>query len=358
MTAPIRVLVTAIGGGGNGEQLVKALRTAGGYHIVGTDVNPDCPQFDLVDEPVLLPRADSPDYVEALLALGDGTHADAVFCGSEPELRVLSAARHAFAEAGLYLPMNPAEVIDTAMDKLKANQFLADHGFAAPRSIQSSDPEALDAVDWFPVVVKPFVGSGGSRDVFIAQTPQQLHAISSLLEGQHIMVQEYVGRPDSEFTVGVLHGMDGEFINSIAVRRVMSGQLNIRSQVTNTTPRSELGERLVVSSGISHGYVGRFPEVTQTCERIAAALGVTGAVNIQCRLVDGEVYVFEINPRFSGTTSIRALMGYNEPDVLVRRDVLGEEIEPGFDYRSGLVLRSLTETVMSKSRVPDWTELL
>ena len=35
MTAPIPVVVTAIGGGGNGEQIVKALRIAGGYHIVG-----------------------------------------------------------------------------------------------------------------------------------------------------------------------------------------------------------------------------------------------------------------------------------------------------------------------------------
>ncbi len=358
MTDPVRVLVTAIGGGGNGEQLVKALRTAGGYHIIGSDVNPDCPQFGLVDEPVLLPRATCADYVEAVLALSTGRGVAAVLCGSEPELRIFSAARQAFAEAALYLPMNPAAVIATAMDKLEANRFLTDHGFAAPRSIQSSDSGALDGIDWFPVVVKPFVGSGGSRDTYIAQTPRQLDAISCLLEGQQMMVQEYVGRPDSEFTVGVLHGMDGEYINSIAVRRVMSGQLNIRSQVANTTGRSELGDRLVVSSGISHGCVGRFPEVTETCERIASALGVTGAVNIQCRLVDGEVYVFEINPRFSGTTSIRALMGYNEPDVLIRRDVLGEEIEQGFEYRSGLVLRSLTETVMSNSHVPDWTDLL
>jgi carbamoyl-phosphate synthase large subunit len=59
------------------------------------------------------------------------------------------------------------------------------------------------------------------------------------------------------------------------------------------------------------------------------------------------VIPFEINPRFSGTTSLRALAGYNEPDVLVRRDVLGMRIEPYFRYRDVLILRGLKENVIT-----------
>jgi carbamoyl-phosphate synthase large subunit len=73
-------------------------------------------------------------------------------------------------------------------------------------------------------------------------------------------------------------------------------------------------------------------------------MGARGPLNIQCRVVDGEVKVFEINPRFSGTTSIRAMTGYNEPDVLIRRHLLGETIQPRFPYRDALILRGLTET--------------
>jgi translation elongation factor EF-1alpha len=54
-----------------------------------------------------------------------------------------------------------------------------------------------------------------------------------------------------------------------------------------------------------------------------------GPINIQCRLTDDGVYTFEINPRFSGTESIRALVGYNAPDALIRREVLGEQIKKG-----------------------------
>jgi carbamoyl-phosphate synthase large subunit len=98
-----------------------------------------------------------------------------------------------------------------------------------------------------------------------------------------------------------------------------------------------------VSSGVSQGVVGRWPEVTRQCEAIAKALGPTAPINIQCRLVDGRVIPFEINPRFSGTTSLRAMAGYNEPDVLIRRDVLGETIEPNFPYREMTIMRGLLE---------------
>ena len=71
-------------------------------------------------------------------------------------------------------------------------------------------------------------------------------------------------------------------------------------------------------------------------------------MNIQCRLVGDKVYVFEINPRFSGTTSLRAMVGYNEPDLLVRKHILGEEIEKHFTYREGVILRSLKETLITR----------
>ena len=54
--------------------------------------------------------------------------------------------------------------------------------------------------------------------------------------------------------------------------------------------------------------------------------------------------MFEINPRFSGTTSIRAMVGYNEPDVLMRRHLLGEVFPADLPYDEALVLRGLVES--------------
>ena len=49
---PRTVLITAIGGGGHGEQILKALKNASAtpYRLIGADASPHCPQFALVDQ--------------------------------------------------------------------------------------------------------------------------------------------------------------------------------------------------------------------------------------------------------------------------------------------------------------------
>lgn len=344
------ILITAIGGGGHGEQILKAIRLAKDdrYHIVGADANPNCPQFSLVDECVTLPFANEPSYLEALLTVCKRFKIKALFHGCEPELKLFAANRELIEQQGIFLPVNPLSVIQVCMNKEKTNEQLENLGFEPPRFISVSSRDALKEIQWFPVVIKPSIGSGGSTSVYIAQNTQELLGLADYLGIEAIagnfLVQEYVGTPDAEYTVGVLHDMDGNYLNSIAVRRLLSSSLNIRISVSNRTNRQELGPKLVISSGISHGYVGRFTEVTKQCKAIAKAIGVKGPINIQCRLVDGKVKVFEINPRFSGTTSIRAMVGYNEPDILLRRHLLNDRsIEPDFEYREALILRNLVE---------------
>lgn len=360
--APIPVFVGAIGGGGHGEQIVKALRLAGAgrYRIVGGDASRYCPQFGLVDVPVLLPKASEPTYIDAVLALSRRFGVKAVFHGCEPELLAFHRHRDVFAKEGLLLPINSANVIDTCMDKTRTAEFLAARGFDPPASRPFVGQETIAEISSYPVVVKPARGGGGSRDTYIAQTPRQLESLADFLDvaNEPFLIQDYVGRFDEEYTVGVLHDLDGRFIHSIAVRRLINSALNMRLAARNRTGRSELGDWLIISSGVSHGEIADFPEVRAQCETIARELGAKGPINIQCRFVDGRVRVFEINPRFSGTTSIRAMVGYNEPDLLLRRHLLGEKIPARFPYRHGWIIRSLLETLLPDAPPASWDALL
>jgi carbamoyl-phosphate synthase large subunit len=362
MSRKVTVFVGAIGGGGHGDQILKALRLAGGdrYVIVGGDASPYCPQFADVDVPVILPKASDPSYFEAVIGLSKKFGVRAVFHGCEPELLALHRNRQVFSDEKILLPINPPDVIETCMDKARTAEFLKESGFKPPRSWSFDGPDTLDAIDTYPVIVKPSRGGGGSRDTFVAQSRRQLEILADYLNimKEPFLVQEYVGRFDEEYTVGVLHDLDGRLINSIAIRRLMNSALNMRLAVKNQTDRTDLGEWLAVSSGVSHGLVGDFPDVRRQCEIIAAKLGARGPINIQCRFVDGVVRVFEINPRFSGTTSLRAMVGYNEPDLLLRRHVLGEEIPVRFPYKHGWIIRSLTETLLPESSPPTWQSIL
>lgn len=360
-TLPVVVMVTGVGGGGHGEQILRALRLADTpYCIVGADMSPFSKGLRDVDFPYILPAATSPKYVDSVLAVCRRHGVRALFHGSEPELRVMSRERDRLEAEGLFLPINPAHVIESCMDKVRTMRTLEGMGFTCPRSVAVRSMEDLEAVDFFPAVLKPSVGGGGSANLFVAQDKEELFAFGRYLVriSSEVIVQEYVGTPESEYTVGVLLSMNSELINSIAVRRWIMSALSNRLKVPNRTARHELGPTLAISSGVSQGEVGTFPEVTATCERVAIALGCRGAVNIQCRLVGGVVHIFEINPRFSGTTSIRALMGYNEPDILIRLHVLGEKIEPRFKYRTGVVTRGLQEACVENSTVPVASELL
>lgn len=349
----IHVLVTAIGGGGHGDQILKALRLAppGRYTIFGADANPHCPQASLVERFVTLPMARDPDYMTVLLRTCKELGVRALFHGCEPELLLFAANREAIESAGIFLPMNDSAMIQLCMDKAKTNARLAELGFPAPRYVNVTSESEFEGIDWFPVVVKPAVGSGGSANVFIAQDVKELKALAVYLDlggtTEGFMIQEYVGTPDKEFTVGVLHDLEGRYVNSIAVKRHLNSGLSVRTSVPNRTGRKELGSRLVISSGVSQGDIGRFDEVTTQCREIADRLDSHGPLNLQCRFVDGKVRVFEINPRFSGTTSLRAMVGMNEPDLLVRRHLLNEDVGQDASYQEATILRSLTETVLS-----------
>ncbi|MBI2383229.1 MAG: ATP-grasp domain-containing protein [Gammaproteobacteria bacterium] len=356
----IGVLVTAIGGIGYGDQILKALRLvpAGRYRIVGADVRSECPQFAKVDAAVTLPRADSPEYVDAVIAVCRDFDLRAAFIGCEPELKVVAQHRERFAAAGIFLPVNRPQMIAQCFDKAACMKAIEDAGFPTPRQVAVDDPSDLDAIDWFPVVVKPARQSGGSVDCFIAQDPGELYSLASYLHlgsaGRSFMVQEYVGTPSDEYSVGILYDMNGQYLNSIAVRRDLGSLLNVKQKVPNRTGRTDLGPLLAISSGVSHGEIGPYPEVATQCRAIADIFHPQGPINIQCRLVNGRVRVFEINPRFSGTTSLRAMVGYNEPDLLIRKHLCNEPIAEGFPFRSATILRSLTETELVPNRVQAW----
>ncbi|KKJ77015.1 hypothetical protein WH95_10140 [Kiloniella litopenaei] len=361
MNDKINVLITAIGGGGHGEQILKALKWADGdrYRIFGGDMNRNCPQFNYVDKAITLPSATSPEFIDSVLKICKAHDICAVFHGCEPELLAYSRARDRFGSEGILLPINKAEVIEMCLDKVRSSEFLQSVGFAPPRYILAENAEDAKSLELFPLIVKPHVGSGGSKDCYIVQNNAELDAVFVLLHASAenpIMVQEYVGTPQTEYTVGVLHDLDGNFINSIAVRRELKSALNLRISTPNNTGKEELGQHLVISSGISMGEVCDDREVLQTCEKIAAALDVRGAINIQGRMTPNGFKTFEINPRFSGTTSIRAMMDYNEPDILLRKHVFGEKISPRFSYNKGFVLRSLIESKASEQTVRLWSE--
>jgi len=353
----MNILVTAIGGGGHGDQVRKALQMAEpkGYQIIGADANPNCHQRQLVDSFEQLPLASDGQYLDAIVEVCRKRSIDVLFHGCEPEMRVISRNRKRFEDLGIMLGMNSSSVIELCSDKFQTARVISKLGMFVPRTetISVVNSETLAKIDYLPVVVKPAKDGGGSSRVLLAQTRDQLAMALGYLglayPSSEFIVQEYIGTPQSEFTVGILHDHRGEYIGGIGLRRDLTSSLSVRERVQNVSSKRFLGDWLVVSSGVSQGLLDSFPEVVEPCRRVAEAVGSRGPLNFQCRIHRNEIGIFEINPRLSGTTSLRAMVGFNEPDLMIRRIRLGEqELDKTKPNLPSLISRQLIEVAQSE----------
>jgi carbamoyl-phosphate synthase large subunit len=348
------IVITGISGGSIGNEVLKALRLAEiPYHIIGVDINPASLGLYQSDEAYIVPPASDPEYVDILLELCKKRNARVLIPGSEAEMKTVSYNRHRFTGADILTLINSTEVIELCTDKWKTTEFLLENGFKCPQSVLLETEDDCNRIDRFPVVVKPSVGSGGSNLVFIAQDIEEARFFTHYVLNAGVLpvAQEYVGSSDEEYTAGVLTTLDGGLISSLVVhRRIMNGisnKMKIKGRIGKYN-----GQMLAISSGISQGAIEDLPEIRLECERLAKAIGSKGPLNVQLRLVDGEVFIFEINPRFSGTTVFRALAGCNEPDILIRNHLFDESFDR-VSVKNGEVVRGLVERFISPEEISE-----
>jgi carbamoyl-phosphate synthase large subunit len=346
MTPAISILVTGVAGGTIGEQAVKALRCGLlPYRIVGTNVTPTHVRAGFVEAWETLPPAEDPAYPGSVSKLIRKHGIQFVIPGSEPELLRLARDRSSLEAEGARLLANSLEIIGTCTDKGKTFRTLSALGVRIPATFEIQDLSDVSRIpSLYPFVVKPAHG-GGSAAVFLAQTEEELRFFVEyhLRYGWRSVVQEYVGAATDEYTVGVLHFPNGACAGTVVMHRQILSGLSHRFRVPNRTGRRELGETLAISSGISQGEIGDFPEIRKTAEAIAGGLGSVGPMNLQGRW-DGRQFVpFEINPRFSATSSMRAMAGFNEPEILINWHLTGGREMRAPEVRKGTFERGLVE---------------
>ena len=331
-----KVLVAGIGGASLGTEIRKVLALAGGYEVFGCDVSASA--YGLYEPGfVATTKVSRERYVEDVLELCRTTGTEFLIPGGEQPMRLLSEAGAHFAAAGIRLLGNTAEVVALCSDKDKCFQQLQLAGVPIPKTVAVRTEADLNHVG-MPCVIKPATGSGGSANVFFAVTADEAMTYANFIErmGSVAVAQEYVDVTEGEFTVGVLSDPDGRLVGSIALKRALDAKLSVAYR----------GRGGVISSGYSQGHIDHYREICEQAEYIAAKIGSRGPLNVQGRVRDGVLLPFEINPRFSASTYLRAMAGFNEIDLLIQQLRSGEKPVVG-PIRPGWYLRSLTEQYVS-----------
>lgn len=337
----LTALIAGIGGASLGVEIAKCLRLAGGYRVRGCDISPlafghYCEQFHGTD---VVRHA---SYVDDVLHVCERHGVDVLVPGGEQPAKLLAAANERIAQAGIKLAGNTPAVVRNLTDKAQCFERLAAMGVAIPKTVALRDPSDAGLAP-VPAIIKPSSESGGSSFVFYARDRKEIELYASYLlnNGLVPIAQEYLSHEAGEFTVGVLSSLNGDVVGAIALKRAFHVKLSVMTK----------GADFLISSGYSQGHIADHPQAVETAITIAGAVGSRGPINVQGRFnVEGSFVPFEINPRFSASTYLRALAGFNEVDHHIR-ELCG--LEPGAPLRvkPGWYLRGLSEVVVADNEV-------
>jgi carbamoyl-phosphate synthase large subunit len=111
--------------------------------------------------------------------------------------------------------------------------------------------------------------------------------------------------------------------------------------------KSDLG---IISSGYTQGFIRYRPDLCIQAEAMAKALDSRGPINIQGRVKNGRFIPFEINPRFSASTHLRTLAGFDELNVYLQHLITKRTNFPVFGVSEGYCVRSFTEKFIPKEQ--------
>ncbi len=341
----ITVLVTAVGGRSVGYQILECLKkNQKKYRIIATDVDPFAPGLYEADRGYLLPLSSSKDYLSSLIKICKKEKVAAVLPGSIPEILTIAKHEKDLLREGITPITNSYFLVEATYDKLDLYHLLKKSDLLTPETREIKSISSARELK-FPLIVKPRGGTSGSKNVHIVKDKNELSEVFGRYKRERLkmLAQEYVSDEDHEYTVGVLAGRDGRIIDTIVMKRRLIGFSRGEERKINS-------KNYVLSTGYSQGFFIDDKEVKRYCELAARRLGARGPFNIQCRKGEKGVYIFEVHPRFSGSASMRAEMGFNEPHILIS-EFLGikrvRKVPHGLGYA---VIRKFTNTVVPIKR--------
>jgi carbamoyl-phosphate synthase large subunit len=323
-----RVLVTGAGST-VGQGIIKALRLSDlPVTIISSDISNVSAGLFRSDEAVILPKVESENSYDKISSIIKKQKIQAVLIGSEYDIDFFSTHKNALeSEGGASVIVSPPDVIRIANDKWETTEFLRKFNYPfAEAALPSNSSEACEiATQWgFPIMIKPRTGTS-SRNIHIVHDARQLEFYFDQTAG--MMLQKLICQPAqqlaNEYTCSTFTTNTGDILGPFTARRYLRG-----------------GDSWTIE-------VAPIKEIHPLLLDITERLNCVGSLNIQLFLTDDGPVPFELNARFSGTTSIRAHFGFNEPEFALRNFILKEKISNP-TIKQGLATRYVEEVFVDE----------
>ena len=348
----VRVAVTGVGGG-VGQAVLRALRwMSPALWVLGLDMNPHGAGLYLSDGGAGLPPCTDAAYLPRLTEILERERIDVLIPGSDPELPILARARPELERSGLRVLVGAPEPIDICRDKQRCAEVFRAHGFPFVYTVPVGESSRLADEIGYPLVLKP-AGGSASRGVRIVFSESEL--------------EPYLSQPETIAQEPAFPQAWTQEPGGLAAEHVFrNGTLRQEEEVSIQVIHDHEGCHLGTFTSINRlqGGVPVFidPQTLPQVETLAEAMvgflrdrGLIGPCNVQCRLTENGPKVFEINPRFTGITGLRAAMGFNAVQALLERwlcDRPVSEVRASLRRLNGHIgVRFVDEAVVDRARM-------
>jgi len=319
----LRVLITGAGSG-VGQAVAKALNISTlKTEIIFADISPYNPGLYRSDESVIIPLLQEDGGLDEFINIVNHNNIDVIVPGTVFDLPIFSEHKDKIENlTKAKVIVSPLEVVQIGVDKWLTAEFLRENNLPSPSTflLQSiEEAKAACEVLGFPLILKPRFGAA-SRGLYVIKDFQELLAVFESVEEP--VLQEQISPPSSslstEYTCSITKLANGKLIGPFTARRALRG-----------------GQSWVVE-------VGHFKELHPLLIKIGEKLPIWGSMNVQLMVGENGPIPFEFNPRFSGTTAMRAHFGFNEPEMILKSLFFDEDISTP-EYRNGYAFRYMEE---------------
>ncbi len=315
----MNILVTAVGSE-LAFSVIKALKLVNlPLKLYSSDINSEVVGKFWCDKFFQVPLAkNEAAYIQKLKDIVKTEGINAIIPTNDVEILTLSRYKEEFQNScNCLIIINASEEVERFSDKWLSYLWFDENKIPCPKTYLIKDlinQESNLSDLTFPMVLKPRIG-GGSRLIFRINSTEELLRYSIVMPN-HIL-QEYLYPDNEEYTAGVYRTRKDEVFVIILKRTLKFGMTNAAETVFD----SDL-ENFVRTS------------ILKT--------NLSGSVNIQFRLTDQGPKVLEINPRFSGTSGIRANFGFNDVEMSINDLILNHKLSQP-EIKKGFVLRYFEE---------------
>ena len=250
-----------------------------------------------------------------------------VLPGLDFEIPILARNKSAIEmKTGATVMVSPEDVVTIGDDKWETVKYLKNNGFNYPSSSLPETVESFIETNPFPLIVKPRFGHT-SENVFLVKNKKELNTALNVCEKP--IIQEYLEKSEKEYTCGATF-IDNEILTLISLRRTLK------------------------NGNTQQAFCEKTEEIDTYIRKLTSSLKPYGPINFQLRLTNRGPVVFEINPRFSGTTPIRAMFNVNEVEAVIRK-LTESKFESAYKEKEGVVIRYFENQYISRDKYRTYT---